>query len=199
GFDLNEAPLMRVSLVLLNPTTYQIVWSYHHLLLDGWSISLLLDEVFLCYEAYCRGEVPRLSERRPYRDYITWLQQKDLAGAEAFWRRTLRGFSAPTPLRIDHAAVDGPTSDEDYAEQRAEFTAETTEALQSFARQHRLTLNTLFQGAWALLLSCYSGEEEVVFGATVSGRPLDLRGSQAMIGLFINTLPVRVRVEPQAD
>lgn len=199
GFNLAEVPLMRLALMRLADDAHQFVWCYHHLLLDGWSTRLLLKEVFAFYEAFCRHQNLELKPVRPYRDYIVWLRQQDLKAAEAFWRQTLKGFTAPTPLVVDHAlarALDGEAKS--YEEQCRRLSAATTAALQALARQNQLTLNTLVQGAWALLLSRYSGESDVVFGTTVSGRPVDLLGSDAMIGLFINTLPVRVQVPPTA-
>jgi surfactin family lipopeptide synthetase C len=202
GFALNRAPLIRMALIRLTDDTYRFIWGYHHILLDGWSVPLILREVFIAYQAFCRGKSAYLERRRPYADYIAWLQQQSLAEAEAFWRQTLKGFTAPTPLSVDHVVgSSGSRSDESthYAEQRLELPAVTTAALQRFARQQRVTLNTIAQGAWALLLSHYSGEEDVVFGTTVSGRPAELAGVEDMVGLFINTLPVRVRVMPQTS
>jgi non-ribosomal peptide synthetase component F len=160
---------------------------------------LLLQEVLACYGASCQGQEVRLERRRPYRDYIAWLQQQDLAQAEAFWRRELKGFQRPTPLGISgrgQGELSGQAPSDGI--QHRLVSLETTEALHALARQRGLTLNTLVQGAWALLLSHYSGQDDVVFGVTVAGRPADLPGAEAMLGLFINTLPVRVRVEREA-
>jgi surfactin family lipopeptide synthetase C len=196
GFELSQAPLMRLALLQVSDDAYQFVWSHHHLLLDGWSVSLVLKEVFAFYEAFCRGQDLHLEGPRPYRDYISWLQQQDLSKAEIFWRKTLQGFTAAIPLEIGRGP--GVLSDQvgSYDEQSIQLSVATTAALRSFARQHRLTLNTLVQGAWALLLSRYSGREDVIFGVTVSGRPIDLAGVESMVGLLINTLPMRVQVLP---
>jgi amino acid adenylation domain-containing protein len=199
GFDLAQAPLMRLTLIQADEDAYHFIWSHHHLLLDGWSLSLVLKEVFAFYEAFCRGQDLHLEYSRPYRDYIDWLQQQSLSEAEAFWRQTLKGFSAPTPLAVDRALASLSSEAHSYSEHQIQLSAVVTAELQSLARQHQLTLNTLVQGAWALLLSRYSGQQDVVFGATVSGRPADLVGVESMVGLFINTLPVRVSVSPEAD
>jgi len=190
GFDISQAPLMRLTLIQVAKETYHFIWSSHHLILDGWSGALVLQQVFQAYEALCHGQVVSLPRCRPYADYIAWLQQQDLSQAEAFWRKVLQGFTAPTQLRVSSSA-NGATG---YDEQSLKLSPATTAALQSLARQHKLTLNTLLQGAWAILLSRYSGEEDVVFGATSAGRPPALVGSDSMVGLFINTLPVRVQV-----
>jgi amino acid adenylation domain-containing protein/non-ribosomal peptide synthase protein (TIGR01720 family) len=193
GFDLSKAPLMRLAVIRMAEDAYQVVWSHHHLLLDGWSLSLILKQVFAFYHGFCRGEHLQLKPNRPYCDYIAWLQQQDLSAAEMFWREKLKGFRAPTTLAIDRAAHRVSGEENVYGEREIRLTAETTLRLQSLARNHQLTLNTLFQGAWALLISRYSGEDEVIFGATVAGRPESLTGIEEMVGLFINTLPVRIK------
>jgi surfactin family lipopeptide synthetase C len=198
GFQLSKAPLMRLTLIQMDESVYQFIYSFHHLLLDGWSLSLVVKEVFVFYEAICQGQDLHLKRTRPYQDYIAWLQQQDLSQAEAFWRLALKGFTAPTPIRVNKALGSLSSEGKTYSEQQIKLSVAATAALQSFARQHQLTLNTLVQGAWALLLSRYSRQEDVVFGATVSGRPADLAGVEFMVGLFINTLPIRVQASPEA-
>jgi amino acid adenylation domain-containing protein/non-ribosomal peptide synthase protein (TIGR01720 family) len=199
GFNLLTPPLMRLAFVRLGSDSYRFVWTHHHLLLDGWSGALLLREVFNTYEALRRGEQVRFEPRRPFRDYIAWLDRQDLAKAEAFWRENLKGFDAPTPLVIDHASAEIDGGMEAAGESQVHLSKETTGRLQSLARKHGLTLNTILVGAWALLLNRYSQEETVVFGATVAGRPPSLAGVETMVGLFINTLPVRVRIDEEAE
>jgi amino acid adenylation domain-containing protein len=169
------------------------------LLFDGWSTPIILREFLAFYDAHGSGEPPRLEPARPYSEYIAWLLKQDRAEANAFWREKLRGFAAATPLVVDRA-VERPSPTESsskvaYAEEAFRLSATATAALQSLAREQRLTLNTIVQGAWGILLSRYSGEPDVVFGATVSGRPATLPGAESMVGLFINTLPVRVRAD----
>jgi len=197
GCDPAAAPLMRVTLVQLAEDRYQFIWSHHHLLLDGWSTPLFLKDVLLSYEAYCQNQIPRLSSSPAYGQYIAWLQGRSLEEAEIFWRQTLQGFVQPTPLPTDPLILPGEqTSGEAYAEYEVKLSAETTAALQGFSRQFQITLNTLMQGAWALLLGQASQRQDIIFGGTASGRPTDLPGAEAMIGLFINTLPVRVQIQP---
>jgi non-ribosomal peptide synthetase component F len=152
----------------------------------------VLQEVSALYQAYARAESLSLPKRRPFRDYINWLRAQNLQEAEHFWRRELRGISAPTPLGSQ--TTQSRRAEEQYQEMEVQLSRESTEALQRFARSQQVTLNTMVQGAWALLLSRYSGETEVVFGTVVSGRPAALRGVEQMVGMFINTLPVRVGV-----
>ncbi|HZG51705.1 MAG TPA: condensation domain-containing protein, partial [Pyrinomonadaceae bacterium] len=194
GFELTKAPLMRLALIRLTDDSYQFVWSYHHLILDGWSASMLIQEVFTFYDAFNRGDDPYLVRPRPYRDYIAWLKQQDLTQAEAFWRRLLAGVTAPTAFGVERAAEGAATEDDEVSQQQVRLSAEVTARLQHLARQHKLTLSVVVQGAWALLLSRYSGDERVVFGLTVSGRPTTLQGAESMLGVFINTLPVGIDV-----
>ncbi|MBO1350490.1 MAG: amino acid adenylation domain-containing protein [Hormoscilla sp. GUM202] len=194
GFDLNKAPLLRFSLIRFGKNTYKLVWSFHHLLIDGWCLPIVFKEVLTFYEAINLGKELNLEKPRPYGDYIVWLQQQDISQGEQFWRKNLQGFIAPTPLGIDLLIRENVNQKEIYEERALKLSKEVTAALLSLARQHRITPNTIFQLAWALLLSRYSGEEDVVFGATVSGRPGSLSGVESMVGLFINTLPVRVKI-----
>ena len=200
GFALDEAPLMRVALLRVTDDAWRLLWSHHHLLLDGWSLPLLLKEVLISYEAHRQGRPAPLERHRPYRDFIAWVQRQDRTSAEAYWRETLKGFRTPTPLVIERSSgrgLDEPVVS--HAEQRQSLSREATKALELLGRRQQLTLNTIVQGAWALLLSRYSGEEDIVFGTTVSGRSAPLAGIETMLGLFINTLPVRVRVPADED
>jgi amino acid adenylation domain-containing protein/non-ribosomal peptide synthase protein (TIGR01720 family) len=215
GFDLKQAPLMRCALIQFADETHQFIWTYHHLLMDGWCLPILFNEILAFYEAFCQGHSLFIEQPRPYRDYIAWLQQQSRSNAEAFWKQQLIGFTAPTPFRVDkrtekpafqtHEQPLSKTTTEEAIQSWAlpafqtheqPLSKTTTAALQSFAKPHLLTLNSLIQGAWAWLLSRYSGETEVVFGATVSGRAVALAGVESMVGLFINTLPVRVSASP---
>jgi amino acid adenylation domain-containing protein/non-ribosomal peptide synthase protein (TIGR01720 family) len=198
GFQLSLAPLIRLNLIQLDADRYQFIWSHHHLLLDGWSLPLVLKEVFELYEAICEGKSFRFELIAAYKNYIAWLQQQDLAEAQRFWQQKLQGFTAPTPLMVDKPLTNRQQQS-GYSEQEIHLSEPVTGALQAFAKNHQLTLNNLVQGAWSILLSRYSGETDVVFGATVSGRPPDLMGVESMVGLFINTLPVRVSVPAEMN
>lgn len=199
GFDFNRAPLMRVTLIRKRDDAYQLIWSHHHILLDGWSSSALLVELFALYEAWESREPPPVEPARPYRDYIEWAQRQDKRIAEAYWRGLLRGYRTPIRLGIERPSTSEDEREPGYAEARLILSEEETEELAIYARRTQLTLNSLAQGAWALLLSRYSGETDVVFGATVSGRAMALDGVEKMIGLFINTLPVRVLIDERAN
>lgn len=199
GFKLNQAPLMRLALMEIGHGNYEFIWSYHHLIMDGWSQPLVLKEVLAFYDAFCNGRDLELPTSRPFRDYVEWLQRQDLSRAQSFWRNTLNGFTAPTPISVARVIRDSRLNGDSKGEYRIRLSGEASSSLQAFARQNQLTMNTLVQGAWALLLSRYSGESDVVFGAVVSGRPPDLAGVETMTGNFINTLPVRVRIAPDVQ
>jgi len=198
GFELSKAPLMRLALIRMSDDEYQFIWSHHHILLDGWSGALVSREVVSIYEALARGEELHLPRPRPYRDYIAWLQRQDLTRAESYWHAALKGFTTPTQLVTNKRAASAVDAQQGaYVGRQVRLSAEATVGLQAAARKYGLTVNTLVQGAWALLLSRHSGQQDVVFGATVSGRPPELQGIEEMVGVFINTLPVRVRVRPE--
>ncbi|MEH2234834.1 amino acid adenylation domain-containing protein [Nostoc sp.] len=198
SFELDKAPLMRFILFRLADETYHFIWSFHHILLDGWSWPIIFKEIFAFYDSINNNQQLYLTPTRPYRDYINWLQQQDLSSAEEFWRRTLEGFTVSTPLVVEQAVGQIAHQQTSYIRHQ-HLSAEATATLKSFAQQHHLTVSTLVQAAWALLLSRYSGESDVVFGATVSGRPHNLSGVESIVGLFINTLPVRIKIPETAN
>ncbi|WP_442938518.1 amino acid adenylation domain-containing protein [Nostoc sp.] len=198
GLDLAESPLMRFTLIYLEKQTYQFIWSHHHILFDGWSMQIILKEVLAFYEANHQGESLRLKPCRPYRDYIHWLQEQDIAQAKNFWQQTLQGFEVPILIGNREQGI-GNRGQQTYNEKHFELSQTVTEKLQYAARLHHLTLNNLVQGAWGLLLSRYSGESDVVFGATVSGRPPNFENVDSMVGLFINTLPIRLQVDGKTE
>ncbi|MEP7010065.1 MAG: amino acid adenylation domain-containing protein [Acidobacteriota bacterium] len=188
--QLNKAPVMRLSLIRFGDQSWHLTWTYPQLLLDGWSRASVLREVLSIYRSLSSGVPPLLPPPRPFRDYIAWLQRQDLKQAESFWRQSLADFSTPAPLVFEHELG----ADRGVGDRQVWLSIEATERLQAFARAHRLTLNTVVLGSWTLLLSRYLGRSEVLFGVTVSGRPAALPGVESMIGLFINTLPLRVAV-----
>ncbi len=189
GFDLGRAPLMRLKLIRLSDDEHQFIWTWHHIILDAWSIPILMEELFTLYT----DAVTPLEPSRPYRDFVAWQRSRDLGDAESFWRKALEGFRDPTPLGIEGSTGGAPG----YALEFLEIPDDEAGALREAARRSRLTLNTLVQGAWALLLSRYSGRDDVLFGTAVAGRPPELAGVERMVGLLINTLPVRVHLPPE--
>lgn len=198
NFELSQAPLLRLALFRMADDRYHFVCTFHHLLLDGWSLPRVFGEVRRFYDAFRQDRTIDLPRPRPYRDFIAWLQKQDLAKAESFWRTTLKGFEGPTPLGLDWPVGARSARAVDYEGQQRQLSEATSERLQELARSKRLTVGTLIQGVWILLLSRYSGKSDVVIGMTSSGRPADLKGVESMVGHFVNTLPVRVQVSGKA-
>ena len=197
GFDPTRAPLHRLAIFRLSDTNFNCLWTFHHILLDGHSFLIVLQELFLFYEALCTGQPLDLRRPRRYGDYIEWLQQQDWTRAKEFWTQALRGFTDPTPLVVDQPASSSATPRTSYGVQETKLPAAVTSALGVLARTHQLTLNTFFQGAWAILLSRYSGAEDILFGTTRACRHAVMEGAENVVGLFINTVPVRVHVSTE--
>ncbi|MEU7598580.1 condensation domain-containing protein, partial [Streptomyces sp. NPDC039022] len=190
-FDPARPPLLRFTLLRLGPARHRFVVTAHHLVLDGWSVHLLLDELF---RLYVRGGgedgMPPVAR---YRDYLAWLAGQDRAAAEDVWRRVLKGVEEPTRV----APADPSREPALPGQVLRDLPDGLTAALDALARRERLTLSTVFLGAWAVVLGRLTGKDDVVFGTTVSGRPPQVPGVERMIGLFANTLPVRVRLGPE--
>jgi non-ribosomal peptide synthetase component F len=184
---------MRLALFQTKPDTYQFVWTVHHILMDGWGRALLLKEALTTYQGLCTGNRIELLPAPPYKDYVTWFRQQDLDAAERFWRQSLQGFTQTTPPGIVEPCEQWAEQEEVYNMLSQTLLPAATEALQKQAMRHRITVNTLLQGVWATVLKCYSGCNDVVFGITLAGRPADLSGIENMVGLCINTLPIRVQ------
>jgi hypothetical protein len=197
GFDLAGDPPIRFALFRLAPDLHRFIWSIHHLLLDAWSGGVLLREVFDLYDASRSGRHLRLDPVRPYQDYVAWLRGQDEAAAETYWRRALAGIKGSVHPRRAQVPP-APAGNTVYAERRGALSELATARLQAFARAQRLTMNTIVQGAWAIALGRRAGGDDVVFGVTTSGRPAGLAGVESMVGLFINTLPLRVRLDGHA-
>lgn len=197
GFEPDQEPLLRLAIIRMTNSITHIVWSFHHSLLDGWSISLVIEELNTLYEALHQKHTLHLKPHHSYQHYIAWLQKQDAKQAATFWQQTLQGFTYPTPLMSDRKLALGQDSIKKYAREDIFLTVEASNALHTLTRQYQLTLNTILQGAWGLLLSRYSGEGDVVFGGVVLGRPQELPEVEEMVGLFINTIPIRIRIDKE--
>ncbi|MEH2169732.1 MAG: amino acid adenylation domain-containing protein [Nostoc sp.] len=198
GFQFDQAPLMECTLIQLSEDTYKFILNFHQILMDGWSVAVIFKEVLSLYETGVRGETYYLPTPRPYRDYIAWLNSQDRQVAIKFWQQTLQGFSAPTSLVVDKFQYLNQQQNSYYHQElELRLSAQVNRQLQDIAQHYHVTLSTIVQAAWALLLSRYSGEKDVVFGVTVSGRPGSFSGVENMVGLFTNTLPLRLEISPQ--
>ena len=189
-FDVAAPPLLRLMLIRLAGDRHRLVLTNHHLLMDGWSMPVLVGELLTLYARH--GDAGTLAPVTPYRDYLAWLAAQDRDGAIAAWRDALAGLEQPTRL--------APHDPGRAAVAPAQITLDLGEtlstALSQCGRRLGVTLNTFIQAAWAILLGRLTGRDDVVFGVTVAGRPPEIAGIETMVGLFINTLPLRVRLPP---
>ncbi len=192
-FDLRRPPLIRIQWIKTGENRSIMVVCYHHIILDGWSIRQLLDEVLQLYRRSAGFVAVSLAPARPYGDYIGWLKTRDRSGSLRFWHERLAGFESATRLLAAQSTASfAPTS---FERQRLELPVSVHQAMLAYSARSGLTLNTLLQGALALLIASQTGSQDLVFGTTTAGRPATLDGATTMIGLFINTLPVRIRIE----
>ncbi|MEU2791021.1 amino acid adenylation domain-containing protein, partial [Streptomyces sp. NPDC007100] len=189
-FDLEQPPLLRVLLVKTGPARHRMMITLHHLLLDGWSLPILMRELWSCYAE--GGTARALPAAAPHRDYLAWLVRQDEQAAREAWRQALAGVEEPT--LVAPAAPGGASAS--LGRITLQAGTELAGALGELARRHGVTLNTVVQAAWAVVVGQLAGRRDVVFGATVAGRPAELPGMADMLGLFINTVPVRVRFDP---
>ena len=198
---LDVAPLHRVALFRVGEAEHVIVWTYSHALLDG-CVSFVLREVYATYEARRRGEEPVLEERRPYRDHIAWLDQHlegNREASQAFFRTLLEGFETPTNLApLQHVPPRETEAERGYGARTFRLSKGASDAIRKLEEEHRFRDPTFIEAAWALVVAAFSGEDDVVFGSTRACRRSALPGSEATIGLFINTLPVRAKIDPNA-
>ena len=194
GFDLSQAPLFRITLFQCGADKHYLIWSHHHILTDGWSTPIILGDVFKAYEDVRQNIIPQLTSRRPYRDYIVWLQHQNMEKAEDFWKEYLVNIEEPTRLSFKDLIQEN--LEKDYDNYSLNISIEETNKLKKFAQEHNLTLNTILQGVVGLVLKTYTQRPEVIMGITVSGRSIDLSGIEEMVGLFINTLPLKIAPQP---
>lgn len=197
GFDFSQPCLMRLSLIHFADEYYQFIWSYHFIIIDGWTDSLIIKEFVQIYEALSQNQEISLEPTRPYKDYINWLKQQDISKTEIFWRQALQGSKTPTPLTYIQKMNQSTVQEQRYDEEKIKLSSTITQALQSLAIQHRLTLATIFNGIWAILLSRYSRRNDILYGCTANGRPVDLNGAELIAGIFLNTLPIYVKIESE--
>ncbi len=194
GFDLSTAPLMRITMIKTGDDSYKMVWTHHHIILDGWSVSILMAEFMNLYEILINnGDLPKYNNDE-YKAYINYIDSRDKHKEELFWknyvsnidRPTLLPFSKLTRLHNKGAGKLGILS--------LNYDEEQVSKIREYVSSNRITINTLFQGVWAFLLSKYTNSNDVVFGAVVSGRPDDLPQIEEKVGLYINTLPLRIKL-----
>ncbi len=195
GFDFSQAPLARLSLFYLGDDNYYFLWTFHHALLDGRSHLVVIRELFNYYEALSQGSVYRFAECVPFGEFARLLSNRDHGIAKEFWVNKLKGFEESTRLALAAPLVQPQTFEQQRTSVEVLLTKEVTEALRSFANKRDLRLGTVIQGSWAVLLSRYSGHDDVVFGATRACRHATVQGSESILGLLINTIPLRIQID----
>lgn len=195
GLNLSEAPLMRGTLLRLDDEKFYFIWTFHHAVLDGRSFPMVLNDVFSRYEAEKAGREIVLSERRPYRDFVVWHGQQNWSRAAGHWLKTMCGFRSPTSLVAAIHPEKQISAGAPHGEEEYELSAELSGKLAALLNHCDVTLNTIMQAAWALLLHKYTGEETVLFGAVKAGRYGTIHGAESMLGTLINAVPVRIEVQ----
>ena len=197
GFALDNPGLMRLHLLRMGDFEYRFIWTHHHLLLDGWSMSLIMDELGELYLARIEKRKARIEPSRPYEEYVRWAGSRDRAEASEFWGRLLARVEEPPPLAVRRTGVrlDIREPIHNLAERLHNFSEPLTEQCVKFVREQRVTLNSLLQLAWVVVLSRLSGRDDVVMGTTISGRTGEIDGIERMVGLLINTVPIPFDIE----
>ncbi|MCP4155876.1 MAG: AMP-binding protein, partial [bacterium] len=192
-FDLSRDVLMRVAVLKVGDSEYEFIWTHHHILMDGWCLGIIISEFFEIYNACLENRTSQLPGITPYSSYIQWLDKQDKKKGLSYWREYLDGYrqEAGLPQSMWQAG------DSDYELQTFEFKVDesSTRRLERVARENKVTVNTIIQAIWGILLTRYNNSDDVVFGAVVSGRPPEIDGIESMMGLFINTVPVRIRIK----
>ncbi len=194
SFDLVKDTLMRVAVIRVTESEYEFIWSHHHILMDGWCTGIMISGFFQAYNAFTEGQVPQMPPVTPYRKYIEWIERQDKKNARNYWAQYLDGYEETTGVPRSQSIRDEAVP---YKKERLilGLKKDTTEALEKIAADNLVTVNILTQAVWGIVLSKYNNNRDVVFGAVVSGRPPEIDGVETMVGLFINTLPIRVRYE----
>lgn len=196
GLSLDQPP-HHLTLIRLGQQETRFIWTVHHIISDGWTESLLHKELFTLYAAMVQGETAVLPEPEPFETFIRWQKQQDWTAAQQFWQEALAGFAIPTPLTIDLGPRVGHHRTETHNEIHRQLPTALHAQLKQFSREHGLTLGTLLQAAWGLLLGRYSGEPDVLFGTMMSGRVPQLSGVDRIAGVLINPVPLRCQISPE--
>ncbi|MGO4953467.1 amino acid adenylation domain-containing protein [Paenibacillus sp. DRB1-1] len=197
GFQLEEDMLMRMGIFQREEEQFSVVWSFHHILMDGWCLPLVTQEVFERYDAIQQGKTLTFQEVTPYKEYISWLENQDKQMASAYWEEYLHGYEGQTVLPIlpEETVVAQHSNQSQTTKMVYSLGKELSTQLKELAKKHQVTLNTVMQAAWGIMLQKYNGSQDVVFGSVVAGRPEEIPSVESMIGLFSNTIPVRVKNE----
>ncbi|NGP58574.1 amino acid adenylation domain-containing protein [Paenibacillus thiaminolyticus] len=193
GFDMEHDALVRVTILHTEEQSYHVLWSFQHILMDGWCLPQLTQELFETYSALASGKQPAGDKGSDYGAYIEWLEKQDDQAASGYWTAFLAGYEVQTVLPGQKEAQPNGRFTADHV--TAELGKDLSERMDRVAKERLVTVNTLLQAAWGVMLQKYNGTNDAVFGSVVAGRPAEIPGIESMIGLFINTVPVRVTSE----
>jgi thioesterase domain-containing protein/acyl carrier protein len=193
SLKLNRAPVLRIFLIKLSGDEYILLWDCHHILVDGWSASIILQDLLAFYDAYCSGEkTAGLPAVPSYKSYLNWVKNQDQTKSKIFWTEILKDFERPTLVGIlkqSHKSLKN-----NFQTKSLKLSQEESQKLRDYSQKNQITLNTLIQGIWAILLSRYLENEDIAFGTIVSGRTIDLPNAERMAGMYMNVLPLRIRL-----
>lgn len=189
GFNLSRDILIRMSIIKKSEHTHLIIWSFHHIVMDGWCMGIITKELFEIYHALAERRTPNVEAVQPYVNYIKWLEKQDRNEAQQYWNEYLIDFMQPSFVPF----MQPSNKPYVYQEHRFKIQQETIEALSNLARRNQVTMNTVFQTIWGVFLQKCNNSDDIVFGAVISGRPSEIIGIENIVGLFINTVPVRIR------
>ncbi|MEK4372260.1 amino acid adenylation domain-containing protein [Paenibacillus sp. FSL R5-0473] len=193
GFDMEHDALVRFTILRTEEQSYHVLWSFQHILMDGWCLAQLTQELFEIYSALTSGKQPAGGKGSDYGDYIEWLEKQDDQAASGYWTAFLAGYEGQTVLPGQKEPAPSGRFTADHV--TAELGKDLSKRMDRVAKQHLVTVNTLLQAVWGVMLQKYNGTNDAVFGSVVAGRPAEIPGIESMIGLFINTVPVRVNSE----
>jgi non-ribosomal peptide synthase protein (TIGR01720 family) len=199
GLDLKTPPLMRLSLIQLKDDRYRMIWTHHHLITDGWSGPILMEEFLQVYDKLLLNEVLQETPEDRYEDYIRYIEKRDKEQEENYWRKYLQGLQQATLLPFIATGSDRTREVAAYQAAVLDIDEHITKQIRAYAKQFQITVNTIMQGVWAWLLHRYTGNANVVYGVTVSGRPEDLPETERRVGLYINTIPLHSVLNEEQD
>ena len=191
GFDFKSVPLMRVTLLRLSEDHYRMLWTSHHILFDGWSMSIIMEEFLNIYEQFVKGKELEPAAEDLFEDYIRYIERSDKESQETYWKKYMEGIEQRTLLPFVKTTAGRTKGAGTYETLSLKLNEETSAKTESYVQKQRITTNTLMQGIWAYLLHRYTGNDEIAFGVIVSGRPDDLPGIENRVGMYINTIPLR--------
>ncbi|MCK4257939.1 MAG: hypothetical protein KAX49_03120 [Halanaerobiales bacterium] len=191
GFNLTKDILIRMTILKISEESYRLIWSYHHIIMDGWCLGIIFQDFVQIYKSLKEGTPLNLSKVYPYSNYIDWLQKQDRVEASDYWKKYIEDYKTQAlPFGFNKLSINV-----EYVQQNKTFKFDSAllRSMEKIAKDCNVTINVVFQAIWGILLQRYNNSDDVVFGAVVSGRPPEVEGIEQMLGLFINTVPVRVK------